>query len=115
MKILFLIVLLIFPLTSTALISQPKNNPKSCVEMMKLYYSWLNLGKCTLANKQLDLSVKVCRKFMVKQSDREWIELMIKKDDHLVELYEKLLKKNKIPRKLCPHGTRAKKKTFNVS
>lgn len=81
-----------------------ETSPKTCVEMMKLHYSWVDQNKCKLANKQLEIAVKYCSKFLNNEDDRDWIKLLISKDNRLVNLYGKLMDKNKQPRNICPYS-----------
>jgi len=97
---------LIFALFLSAVFPAHSASPKTCIEMMKLHYTWIDLEKCDRAAKQLESAELACRSLLKSVPDREELTRLASEDERLVFLYEKLLNKNANPQSICPKKTK---------
>jgi len=93
---------LIFVLLFCVLSPAHSASPQMCIEMMKLHYMWIDLEKCDLAARQLESAEKACNDAINNPMTAKKLEQLVRKDDALVFLYEKLMNKNANPQSICP-------------
>ncbi len=70
---------------------------KNCIEMMRIYYLWLDQNKLTRAERQLRVATKVCSPILKSKDRTAKLKLAIETDNNLVSLYGDLMDKGLVP------------------
>jgi len=72
-------------------IPAPAASPESCIEMMRMYYLWLENNKLERAEKQLKVASRICLIVLEREDEKKRLMGLVKADDELIDLYERLM------------------------